>query len=61
MIGCFGIGYDAPFSTIIDEAHSNNYGSWYFDSDLNYYGELVRVDDQIKKWKDIKNKFIERA
>ena len=22
------------------------------------YGKWVRVDDQIKKWKDIKNKFI---
>ena len=52
------IGYDAPFSTITDEAHSSNYGLWYFEPDLNDYGEWVRVDDQIKKWADIKNKFI---
>ena len=32
-------------------------GLWYFDPDL-HCGEWVRVDDQIKKWKDIKNKFI---
>lgn len=57
MIGCFGIGYDAPFSTIIDETHTNKYGLWYFDPDL-HCGEWVRVDDQIKKWIKIKNKFI---
>ena len=55
------IGYDAPFSTITDEAHSSNYGLWYFDTDLNYHGEWVRVDDQIKKWTDIKNKFTKDA
>ena len=31
-------------------------GIWYFDPDL-HCGEWVRVDDQIKKWTDIKNKF----
>ena len=31
-------------------------GLWWFDPDL-HYGEWVRVDDQIKKWTDIKNKF----
>ena len=51
------IGYDAPFGDIIDETHPSNYGLWYFDPDLNDYGEWVRVDDQIKKWTDIKNKF----
>nr|DAU29808.1 MAG TPA: Monocytic leukemia zinc finger protein finger, acetyl transferase, DNA [Caudoviricetes sp.] len=57
--GLFGwIGYDDPFSDIKDEAYQNYYGLWYFDPDLNYYGEWVRVDDQIKKWTDIKNKFI---
>ena len=51
------IGYDAPFGSIIDETHPSNYGLWYFDPDLNCYGEWARVDDQIKKWTDIKNKF----
>lgn len=51
------IGYDAPFSTITNEANPNYYGWWYFDPDLNYYGTWVRVDDQIKKWVGIKNKF----
>lgn len=32
-------------------------GLWWFDPDL-HYGEWVRVDDQIKKWVDIKNKFV---
>lgn len=32
------------------------FGLWWFDPDL-YYGEWVRVDDQIKRWTDIKNKF----
>lgn len=36
-------------------------GLWAFDSDLNYYGQWVRVDDQIKKWTDIKNKFENNA
>lgn len=31
-------------------------GLWWFDLDL-HYGEWVRVDDQIKRWTDIKNKF----
>ena len=58
VIGLLGwIGYEAPSSTITNEAHSSNYGLWYFDSDWNYCGEWVRVDDQIKKWTDIKNKF----
>ena len=49
--------YDNPFRAIADEANPNCYGLWYFDTDLNSYGEWVRVDDQIKKWTDIKNKF----
>ena len=49
--------YDNPFRVIVDEANPNYCGLWYFDPDLNYYGEWVRVDDQIKKWTDIKNKF----
>ena len=36
-------------------------GLWVFDPDLNYYGQWARVDDQIKKWTDIKNKFIKDA
>ena len=50
--------YDNPFRVIVDEANPNYYGLWYFEPDLNCYGEWVRVDDQIKKWTDIKNKFI---
>ena len=50
--------YDNPFRAIADEANPNCYGLWYFDTDLNSYGEWVRVDDQIKKWTYIKNKFI---
>ena len=59
--GLFGwIGYDDPFSNITNEAHLNYYGLWYFDPDLRC-GEWVRVDDQIKKWVDIENKFIKYA
>ena len=50
-------GYDNPFRVIADKANPNYYGLWYFEPDLNDYGEWVRVDDQIKKWTDIKNKF----
>ena len=50
-------GYDNPFRAIVNEENPHYYGLWYFDTDLNYYGEWVRVDDQIKKWTDIKNKF----
>ena len=50
--------YDNPFRAIADEANPNYYGLWYFDPDLDCCGEWARVDDQIKKWKDIKNKFI---
>ena len=53
--------YDNPFRAIADEANPNYYGLWYFDPDLNCYGEWVRVDDQIKKWIDIKNKFENKA
>ena len=49
--------YDNPFCAIADEANPNYYGLWYFDPDLNSDGEWVRVDDQIKKWTYIKNKF----
>ena len=51
-------GFGNPFTTIINEANPNYHGLWYLDTDLNFYGEWVRVDDQIKKWTDIKNKFI---
>lgn len=51
---------DKPFRTIEDEANPNYYGMWWFDSD-RYYGEWVRVDDQIEKWTDIKNKFENNA
>lgn len=48
--------YDNPFRAIADEANPNFYGLWWFDPDL-HCGEWVRVDDQIKKWTYIKNKF----
>lgn len=51
------IGYNTPFSDIAEEANPNYYiGLWYLDPEL-HYDEWVRVDDQIKKWTDIKNKF----
>ena len=53
-------GFENPFRAIADEANPNCYGLWWFDPDL-HCGEWVRVDDQIKKWTDIKNKFIKGA
>ena len=50
------LGYENPFRTIEDGENPNYYGLWWFEPDL-HYGEWVRVDDQIKKWTDIKNKF----
>ena len=54
-------GFGNPFPTIINEANLNYYslyyGTWWFDADM-YHGTWVRVDDQIKRWTDIKNKFI---
>ena len=50
--------YDNPFRAIADEANPNYHGLWYFDTDSKFYGEWVRIDGQIKKWTDIKNKFI---
>lgn len=62
VVGLLGwIGYDAPFEIATDSKTPNYYGLWYFDPDLNYYGQWVRVDDQIKKWVDIENKFIKDA
>ena len=52
--------YDNPFRAIEDEANPNYYGLWWFDPDL-HYGKWVRVDDQIKRWTDIKNKFLNNA
>lgn len=48
--------YDNPFRDIEDDENPNYYGLWCFDPDL-HCGEWVRVDDQIKRWTDIKNKF----
>ena len=53
-------GYDNPFRAIEDKKLLDYYGLWYFDPD-QHYGEWVRVDDQIKKWIDIKNKFANNA
>ncbi len=49
-------GFDNPFHDIKDKVNLNYYGLWWFDPDL-HYGEWVRVNDQIKRWTDIKNKF----
>ena len=54
-------GYDNPFRAIADEANPNYYGLWYFDPDLDCCGEWASVDDQIKKWTYIKNKFTKDA
>lgn len=48
--------YENPFRTIENDVNPNYYGLWWFNPDL-HYGEWVRIDDQIKKWTDIKNKF----
>lgn len=48
--------YENPFRFIADDRNPNYYGLWWFDSG-RYSGEWVRVDDQIKRWTDIKNKF----
>ena len=50
------LGYENPFRTIEDGENPNYYGLWWFEPDL-HDGEWVRVDDQIKRWTDIKNKF----
>ena len=49
-------GFENPFRAIEDAVNPNYYGLWWFDPDLRC-GEWVRVDDQIKRWTDIKNKF----
>ena len=55
-------GYDNPFRLIANDENPNYCGIWYFDIYRNYgEGEWVRVDDQIKKWTDIKNKFENNA
>ena len=52
--------YVNPFRAIGNDVNPNYYGIWWFDPEL-HYGEWVRVDDQIKKWTDIKNKFENNA
>lgn len=55
-------GYGNPFRLIVNDENPDYCGLWYFDIDRNYgEGEWVRVDDQIKRWTDIKNKFIKDA
>ena len=54
------LGYENPFRTIEDGENPNYYGLWWFEPDL-HYGEWVRVDDQIKRWTDIKNNFENNA
>lgn len=61
-------GFENPFRQIEVKDYEHMYiddvwkliGLWWFDPDL-HYGEWVRVDDQIKKWTDIKNKFANNA
>lgn len=54
------VGYDNPFRAIEDKINPDYYGLWWFDPDL-HCGEWMRVDDQIKRWTDIKNKFENNA
>ena len=49
-------GYENPFRAIEDGENPNYYGLWWFGPSV-HYGEWVYVDDQIKRWTDIKNKF----
>lgn len=53
-------GYENPFRFIEDDVNPSYYGLWWFDPDM-HCGEWVRVDDQIKRWTDIKNKFANNA
>ena len=53
-------GYENPFRAIEDGENPNHYGLWWFGPSV-HYGEWIRVDDQIKRWTDIKNKFIKDA
>lgn len=50
------LGYKNLGRAIADKKNTNYYGLWWFDP-KSYCDEWVRVDDQIKKWTDIKNKF----
>lgn len=50
------LGYKNLGRTIANEKNTNYYGLWWFNPE-SYCDEWVRVDDQIKKWTDIKNKF----
>jgi DNA-directed RNA polymerase subunit RPC12/RpoP len=57
-------GFENPFRQIEVKDYEYMYiddvwkllGLWWFDPD-HRYGEWVRVNDQIEKWTDIKNKF----
>lgn len=61
VIGVLGwFGYENPFRFIEDDVNPSYYGLWWFDPDM-HCGEWVRVDDQIKRWMDIKNKFSKDA
>ena len=58
--------FDAyPIGKVFNNTENNNIenlvGLWYFDVDNQSYGKWVRVDDQIKKWTYIKNKFTKDA
>ena len=58
-------GFENPFRQIEVKDYEHMYiddvwkliGLWWFDPD-RHCGEWVRVDDQIKRWTDIKSKFI---
>lgn len=53
-------GYDNPFRDITDEKKLNPYGLWCLDPEW-LYEKWMRVDDQIEKWTNIKNKFVNNA
>lgn len=52
--------YENPFRNIEDDVNPNYYGLWWFNPE-SYCGAWVRVDDQIKKWVGIENKFIKEG
>ena len=54
------LGYKNLGRAIADKKNTNYYGLWWFNPE-SYCDEWVQVDDQIKKWIKIKNKFIKDA
>ena len=52
--------YGNPFYDTADGKSPNYYGLWWFDPE-QYYGVWVQVDEEIEKWTNIKNKFVNNA